>query len=102
MTESSQARGPVIFKCKAGIINFSFPVAWAGEKIYIVGRGGFASYEDLLEFLKLVKTNNLPSLPATMPLDFSGEDHVRAIAQYVFLTITRLLVSFDEKYRLEE
>jgi diguanylate cyclase (GGDEF)-like protein len=102
MTESLQAGGPVIFKCKAGIINFSFPVAWVGEKVYIGGRGGFTSYEGLLEFLKLVKTNNLPSLPITMPLNFTGEDHVRAIAQYIFLTVSRLLFSFDERYRLEE
>jgi diguanylate cyclase (GGDEF)-like protein len=102
MVASLQANEPVVFKCRAGIINFSFSIEWSGEKVYIGGRGGFASYEDLLEFLKVAKTNDLPFIPVVGPLSFTGEDHTAAVAQYVFLTVNRLLLSFDEKNRLEE
>ncbi len=102
MVKSLQTNEPVVFKCRSGIINFSFSVEWSGEKVYIGGRGGFASFEDLLEFLKFAKTNDLPFIPVAGPLSFSGEDHASAVAQYVFLTVNRLLLSFDERYRLEE
>ena len=101
MIESSQSNEPVIFKCRAGIMNFSFSIEWSGEKGYIGGRGGFASYEDLLEFLKITKASDLP-IPVVRPLSFTDEEHTAAVAQYVYLTVNRLLLSFDEKYRLEE
>jgi diguanylate cyclase (GGDEF)-like protein len=102
MVESLQTNEPLIYKCRAGIMNFSFPIEWSGEKGYIGGRGGFASYKDLLEFLKIAKTNDLPIIPVVSPLSFTSEEHTAAVAQYVFLTVNRLLLSFDEKYRLEE
>ena len=102
MVASLKTNEPVVFKCPAGIMNFSFSIEWSGEKVYIGGRGGFASYEDLLEFLKLVKANNLPIIPVTRALSISKEDYVTTVAQYVFLTVNRLLLNFDEKYRLEE
>jgi len=102
MVKSLQTNEPVVFKCRAGIMNFSFSMEWSGEKVYIGGRGGFASFEDLLEFLKFAKTNDLPFIPVVGPLSFSGEDHAAAVAQYVFLTVNRLLLGFDERYRLEE
>ena len=95
-TESS------IIKCQAKLINFSFPVERFDEKVIIVGRGGFAAYEDLLEFIKIVKDNNLPEIPVSMPLDFIGENHARSISQYVYLMINRLLNSVEGKYKLEE
>ncbi|MBI5408641.1 MAG: diguanylate cyclase [Nitrospirae bacterium] len=93
---------PVIFKCPAGILNFSFSIKRHEEKACVAGRGGFASYDDLREFLRLVKEKNLPHVPVTMPLSFIGEDRVKAVAQYAHLTLNRLLSSFDEKYRIEE
>jgi len=101
MVGSSQSNEPLIFKCRAGIMNFSFSIEMAGEKGYIGGRGGFASYEDLLEFLKTARAGDLP-IPVVRPLSFTDEEHTAAVAQYVFLTVNRLLLSFDEKYRLEE
>lgn len=100
--QSLKANEPVIHKCEAGITCFSFMLERAGEKLYVTGKGGFASYEDLLDFLRIAKTYNLPALPVHMPLDFTDRNYVSAVAQYVFLVINRLLISFEEKNRIEE
>ncbi len=97
-----ESTGHSIIKCRARLINFSFPIERFGDKVIIVGRGNFATYEDLLEFIKIVKDNNLPEIPVSMPLDFIGEDYVRSISQYVYLTISRLLNNIEKKYKLEE
>jgi len=89
-------------KCAAGATFFSFLLARQGEKIYVTGKGGFASYEDLLAFLRTAKTNNLPALPSNMPLSFTGMDYAAAVARYVHIALNRLLNSFDEKQRIEE
>ncbi len=102
MAESLQTEEISVFKCDAGIINFAFSIERFGEKVYIGGREGFASYEDLHKYLKLVKANNLSPVPSAIALHFTGEDHAKTIAQYVFLTINRLLLNYDERYRLEE
>ncbi len=102
MYESKKSNEPAIFKCQAKLMNFAIPLERLGEKVFIIGKGDFVSYEDLLDFLKIVKTNNLPEIPITMPLDFPGEDYVKSISQYVYLTVSRMLSSFEEKYRLEE
>jgi diguanylate cyclase (GGDEF)-like protein len=100
--QSLKANEPVIHKCKAGLTFFSFLLERHGERIYITGKGGFASYEDLLELLRIAKTSNLPPLPANMPLNFTDRNHVLSVAQYVCLAINRLLISYDEKNRIEE
>ena len=102
MFESLPLNKPVIYKCKAKLINFALPVERFNEKAFIVGRGGFASYEDLLEFLKIVKDNNLPPIPVAMPLDFPGDDYVNSLSHYVYLTVNRMMISVEEKYELEE
>ncbi|MBI5057642.1 MAG: diguanylate cyclase [Nitrospirae bacterium] len=102
MFESLKAKSPSTYKCPAGIMNFSFPVERFDEKIYIRGIGGFASYDAFLDFLRSTRETVLPPLPATMPLNFIEEDSVSAIANYVYLTVNKLLNTFDEKYRVEE
>ncbi len=102
MYESQKSNEPAIFKCQAKVMNFALTIERFGEKVFIVGKGDFVSYEDLLEFLEIVKTNKLPEIPVTMPLNLPGEDYVRSISQYVYLTVSRMLNSFEEKYKIEE
>jgi diguanylate cyclase (GGDEF)-like protein len=102
MFDALKLNEPVTFKCQIGIINFSLPVEQFDEKAFIVGRGGFSSYEDFLGFLKIAKDYKLPEIPITMPLNFVREDYVKAISQYVFETISYLLDSFRERLKLQE
>ncbi len=93
---------PAIFKCQSGMICFSFPVERFGDRVFIVGRGGFASYEDLLDFLKIVRVNNYPQLPVSEPLSFPEKENMNAISQYIHLSINRQMNSVEAKYKLEE
>jgi diguanylate cyclase (GGDEF)-like protein len=100
--ELLQSDEPHIFKCKSRIICFSFPIEKFGEKVFFVGRGRFASYDDLVDFLKIVRDNNLPELPISMPVNYTEEDYMRAVSRYVHLSVSRQLESIEEKNRLEE
>jgi len=91
-----------IFKCHAGITFFSFPVGRFSEKVFIVGRTGFAAYDDFLDFLKAVRENNLPVLPITAPLNFLEQDAVQDISNYIYLSVIRQLGYIEEKYKVEE
>jgi len=82
--------------------NFAFTVERLGERAVIVGRGSFALYDDLLDFIKFTKDHNMPTIPASMPLSFPGTDYIESMAQYVAFTVSRMLNSLEEKYRLEE
>jgi len=93
---------PQTQKCRAGLTFFSFVLERFGERACVIGKGGFASYEDLLEFLRIVKTYNLPQLPVQTPLNFTGTDNAEAVAQYACLAINRFLISYEEKNRIEE
>ena len=100
--ESVNTNEPVIYKCRAGVVNFAFPIERFGEKAVIIGRGGVASYDDLLEFIEFARDNNLPKIPVSMPLNFPGEEYIISISRYVYFTVSHLLSSLEEKYRLEE
>lgn len=91
-----------IFRCQAGLICFSFPMELLREKVFIAGRCGFAAYEDLLGFLKIIRDNKLPQLPVSMPLDFCKEDYLKVISRYIYLTIDRQVSGVEAKYKLEE
>ncbi len=91
-----------IFKCQAGLTCFSFPVKRFNGKVFIVGRAGFAVYEDLLDLLKLVRDNNLPELPITGPFEFLKKDAVQDISNYIYQSINWHLSNVDAKYKLEE
>lgn len=94
--------GHNVFKCKAGQTYFSFPVERFNEKVFIVGRAGFAAYEDLLDFLNIVRDNNLPELPIAAPFVFLGKEAIQDISNYIYLSIDRQLDNVDEKYKVEE
>ncbi len=93
---------PKVFRCRSKILCFSFPVQEFGEKAFIVGRGSFSAYDDFADFLETVGSNQLPELPISMPLQFTGEDHLRSVSQFISLSIKRQLKNYDEKYKLEE
>jgi diguanylate cyclase (GGDEF)-like protein len=94
--------GHNVFKCRAGLTYFSFPVERFNEKVFIVGRAGFAAYEDLLDFLKIVRDNNLPQLPIAAPFVFLGKDAIQDISNYIYLSMDRQLDNVEEKYKVEE
>lgn len=100
--ESMESNETVIFKCNAELTCFAFALEQLGEKAFIVGKGGFALYDDLLKFLKITKDRNLPGVPVSMPLDFPGEEYMETVSRYVYLSVNRLMNSYEEKYRLEE
>jgi diguanylate cyclase (GGDEF)-like protein len=100
--ESMEPNETVIFKCSAELTCFAFALENLGEKAFVVGKGGFALYDDLLKFLKIAKERKLQGIPVSMPLDFPGEEYIKTVSRYVYLSINRLLNSFEEKYKLEE
>jgi diguanylate cyclase (GGDEF)-like protein len=93
---------PLIYKCRASLVNFAFLVERFGEKAIIIGRGGFAEYDDLLDFMKFTRDNNLTRIPAPLPLNFPGMDYINSVSRYVCLTVGQLLNNLEEKYKLEE
>ena len=102
MYASVQTGNPVSYKCIAGVINFAFEVNYFEEKAFIVGRGGFASYEDLLSYLDMAREKHLPEIPVSRPIKFNEREYVDSIARYVQVTVNRLLSSHMEKSRMEE
>ena len=91
-----------VIKCNAKISCFVIPLERDGGKIYIIGRDSFAEYEDMLEFLRILKDRKFPEIPVSMPFEFQGEEHTKFILQYVYLAVIRLLKSHENKYKLEE
>jgi diguanylate cyclase (GGDEF)-like protein len=52
--------------------------------------------------MRVIKDNDLPELPISMPLNFPGENYIKAIFQFVYLTISKMFNSVEEKHKLEE
>ncbi len=102
MFEALEMNKTVTNKCAARIINYSVPLKRNGEKALLIGRGGFISYEDFLEFLKKCRNHNVFQIPVTTPISFVKEDYVKIVSQYSHKTISCLLSSLDEKSKLEE
>lgn len=100
--ESLKLNKPIVYKCYSKIMNFSFPIKYLGEKVVIVGRKSFASYEDFLEFLKIARDNGINEIPITTSLNFTDENYVKNISQYVHKAINYLLNYLHEKHRLIE
>jgi len=97
-----QSQEPVLFKCCARLMHFVLPIERFGEKVVVVGRDGFSEYEDLLEFMKIVRENNFPGIPPSFSMAFPGEEAAMAVLRYTSLSINRLLDSIEESERLEE
>ena len=94
--------GPTVHKCSANVLSFALPVGSGDEEGTIVGRGGLASYDDLMEFLKVVKNDSLPELSFPVSFDFPGEDYVSTVSRHVSLAVTSMSGSSAEKYKIEE
>ncbi len=101
MREVIKGNEPVVYKCVANVINFSFPLERFGERVIITGSGGFATYEDLIEFLKLCKSKNLSDIPVKMPLSFQGEGDVLNVGRYLSQAINYMLYGIEERKELE-
>jgi len=102
ITESLKLSEPAIYKCYLKVINFSVPIKYLKEKAVIIGRKGFTSYDNFLEFLKLVKDKGLHEIPVTPSLDFVDENYIKDISQYIHTTINYQLTNLQEKNRLTE
>lgn len=93
---------PSIFRCESRVMNFSFPVERSDEKIFIVGRGQFAEYEDFVSFIEFARQHGIRDIPVSGPLNFPGESYMRSLSRYVELTIGRLLNIYQGRMQLEE
>ncbi len=91
-----------IIRCQSGMTCFSVLIERPGEKLFIVGRGGFSTYDDLLGFLRIIRQHNYPELPISMPLKFIEEDSIKALSRYINLSVSRQLRSVEARYRLKE
>jgi hypothetical protein len=101
-TKLPESNEPEILKCQSKLTCFAFGIERFSERVFIVARGGFAEYDDFLDFMRVIKDNDLPELPISMPLNFPGENYIKAIFQFVYLTISRMFNSVEEKHKLEE
>ncbi|MEK7308067.1 MAG: diguanylate cyclase [Nitrospirota bacterium] len=93
---------PTTYKCDLKIMYFSVPINFLNDKVIIIGRNGFASYEDFLAFLKITKDMGIEKIPFAMPLNFTDENHIKNIALYVHSTTNYLLNNLQEKYSLSK
>jgi diguanylate cyclase (GGDEF)-like protein len=102
ITESLKLDEPATFECYSRVMNFSVPVKYLEEKAVIIGRKGFTSYENFLEFLKLAKDKGLQEIPVIPSLDFVDENYIKNLSQYIYKAINYLLINLQEKNRLTE
>ncbi len=102
ISESLKLNEPVTYKCYLNVTNFAVPIDYLEEKAVIVGRKGFASYEDFLEFLKIAKDKGIYEVPVKTALHFENEDYVKNISLYVHKTVHYLLHNTRENQRLIE
>ncbi|HDO25519.1 MAG TPA: hypothetical protein ENG95_02590, partial [Nitrospirae bacterium] len=93
---------PLICKCRSKVMSFSMPISYLRENAVVVGRNGFACYEDFLEFLKTAKNKDLQEIPITAPLNFVDENYVASISQYIHNVINYMLSNLQEKQKITE
>ena len=103
LMDGDDTSGKLAHKCEANVLSFALPFRSAcdGEGI-IVGRGGLASYDDLMDFLKVVKDGGLPEISFRMPFDFPGEDYVDTVSKHIALAVDCMTGSSVGKYKIEE
>jgi diguanylate cyclase (GGDEF)-like protein len=100
MEDALKGAGPITFKCGARIINFSFRLTRFGQSVIITGRGGFAEYEDLIEFLRICKDRGLTDLPFNKPLNLRGEGYALDVATSLGHSLNCILEGFEERDEL--
>ncbi len=93
---------PAIHKCTSRVVSFAIPVTYLKEKAVIVGRNGFASYEDFLEFMDIARKNNFREIPVKTPLDFVDEHYIKSISLYIQRAASYILNNFQDKHKLVE
>jgi diguanylate cyclase (GGDEF)-like protein len=100
--EAVNKKEPVFYKCEAGLLSFALPVTRLDETAVVLIKAGFVSYDDLLKFTKTARGKGIRDIPVKNPLRFVNESYVKAISNYINLTINRLLNTAEEKSRHEE
>lgn len=80
-----------VFKCCAGIMNFSVSIECQGEKAVVAGRGSFENYEDFREYLNMLSSNGGDAVSLSMPLVFTSHHQTLKAATLAADSINRLL-----------
>ena len=96
-------RRPVLSKCYARTVCFALPVEYASEKVVIVGRGSFASYNDFRTFLNLVddEETGTGKLAIAAPLRFTSARAARKACAAVNSSAGQLLQNVQENTALK-
>ena len=102
MMSSIEENKPVIFKCYAKTMSFSIPVEYFGEKAVIVGQGSFSTYEDFLEFEKLLALSKVKDFPVTGPLKFTTSKQAENACHFVSSSVNQPLRSSQETIILKQ
>ncbi|MBI5026967.1 MAG: diguanylate cyclase [Nitrospirae bacterium] len=102
MMSSIEKNKPVIYKCYAKIMSFSIPVEYFGEKAVIVGQGSFSTYEDFLEFAKLLALSKVKDFPVTGPLKFISAEQAKNACRFVSSSVNQLLKNAQETLILKQ
>jgi len=93
--------GIAIYKCPARIMSFALPLRRCGEEMMLVGRNGFATYKDLMEFLKICKNKKRVDIPIDGPISFHDEDYTTDMAGHMGEIIDCILERVEEKVEIE-
>lgn len=93
---------PITYKCYAKITGFSIPVGYMGENAVIMGQGSFSTYEDFLEFTKLLNLLKINNFSVTGPLKFITADHIRNACRLVNSLLNKLLQNIQENFILKK
>ncbi|GBE03321.1 MAG TPA: GGDEF domain-containing protein [Nitrospirae bacterium] len=101
LMDDEDTPGKSVHKCEANVLNFALPFGSSGDGL-VVGRGGLASYDDLMDFLKVVKESSLPAISFRMPFDFPGEDYVDTVSRHVALAVDSMAGNSVGKFKIEE
>ncbi len=97
-----KANVPATFKCCAKITNSFLPINYLGKKFFIVGKSGFASYEDSLEFRKIQKDNRFDNTQFPELMIGIDENRLKTVLISVHKSIEYLLDNIHERHKLSE
>jgi diguanylate cyclase (GGDEF)-like protein len=102
ISESFRHMKPSTHTCYARITLFAVPLRFLDEKFVIVGKNGFTSYENFLEFLKIARAHKIYEIPVSSPLKFHDEHYIKNISSYLFHSINYLVNNIQERHKLIE
>jgi len=102
MNEMLMKEGPVVYKCNAMVVNFSFLLQRFGQRVMVTGRGGFAEYGDLVEFLRMCKDKDISDIPVSGPLDFHHDEaYALEVARSLSHSLNSIIDGLVEKNEME-